>query len=477
MLQRNVTPGFYVSPNATREEYGFDDLGRLDSIATDAYGTAVRIVQVDFEHDSLNRLLEESFQYYGTGTSTFDVTSDYSYGGSQPIGDPAVRRGLGYPGGFQVETVPDPLGRLEEVKLTPNGSTQFTLAQYRYAGASVFQRELWLGSTTSVTTQKAFDDHGRLAELHHQQGSDTFDRYRYTWNDADDLVRKRRDYAPGSTASSSLQTAGELFQYDGFHRLTGAKQGVDAAHADGAYAAATGTGSFAKEFVYGLDPGQNRSSVVVNTPSAMLSSTVYETETDSSRYTKAEGVEPLYDAEGKLVFDGAKYFKYDFRNRLSEVYGVYQTGSSSSALSSGGTQGTELTASQARRVRVADLETGRAELRGRARGNDIAWARGLGRASSQRVSSAITASGEGGAGEGVVDVQPAVLDVAAQGLPLVEVRGVVARADLRRGLPQLAGAPAAAHRPRAGAAVGRAGARRRRARPSATAPRWTGAGS
>jgi RHS repeat-associated protein len=414
VLQRNVTLGFFVSPMATREVFEYDGIGRLASMATDAYSSPhPRVVDVDFTYDSLDRVLNEQFVYYGiTSGNDFDVTSAYTYSGSQPLGDPSFRRNVTYPSGMAVATEPDSIGRLEEVKLTPVGGSQFTLSKYRYAGGDVLHRKTWLGSSgsTVVDTSVGFDDHGRLGSLQHKIGSSTpFDKFSYTWDGAGDLIRKKREI--GTT------TAGQLFQYDGYHRLTGAKHGVPIAQADGTYTAAT---SYAKEVLYTLDPGQNRDQVVVN---AGGTSTVsdYTTESDSPRYSTAEGFTPLYDGEGNMVFDGLHLYMYDFRNRLSEVYGVYPTSSSSSSSALSGTEesrstGTSerrLTPQRARRVRVGDLALGRQELFNRARGNLVDYAKRERSSTTALRSSAITASGDGGGG---AEEEPPTFEVVLEGV-------------------------------------------------------------
>lgn len=364
VLTRSINPGGGVSYLATKEVLTYDTIGRLSHVETRAgSGGSTLMVAVDFDRDSLNRVLEESFQYTAT-SGVHDVTGSYSFtGASEPYGDPSFRRSVTYPSGMKVDLEPDALARLETVKLTPPGGSQFTLSQYRYAGSSMLHRDTTLGSGgPMMSTNVGFDDFGRLSDLSHQIGTGSpFEQFSYTWNDADDLIRKKRVH--GGT------TAGQLYQYDPFHRLTGVKLGVPAPDADGTYQGA----AFAKEITYGLDPGQNRSSVTVQLSGQNPQTTNYTTATNSSRYSQVGTIAPLYDGEGNLVFDGAFYYVYDFRNRIAEVYTVAD---SDEMLQSGSSPMTApLAVSTAQKIRKQDLESGRQQLLSRAGGDLARYAR------------------------------------------------------------------------------------------------------
>lgn len=284
---------------------------------------------VDFDVDSLGRLLKEGFSYTGV-SGTLDVTSGYAVSGSS-VGDPAFRRSLSFPSGFQAEFAPDSLGRLEEVKLTPPQGSQFTLAQYRRAGSGQVSRTTSLGgSSPQMNTTFGFDAFRRLSLVQHQAGTGTpFQKFELTWDSGGDLIRKKHDRVDGSK--------GDLYDHDDYDRLTGAKQGVPSSEIDGDYSSSTGV---AREVTYALDPGQNRTSVTVKLAGQSPVQTTYTPQPNSSRYSAVGGVTPLYDGEGNLAFDGVCYYVYDFRNRLSEVYAVYDE---SSTQSGSGTSRTAVT--------------------------------------------------------------------------------------------------------------------------------------
>lgn len=384
-----TTVGTGVSLLATQENFGFDTIGRLASIETRMATSTPRLlmVNVGLERDTFGRLMQESFAYTGVTGNAADVTSDFSYSGSEAYGDPGFRRKVTYPHNLAVETVPDGVGRLDEVKVTPNGGSQFTLAKYRYAGSQVSQRTMTLGpSGSDVSTTTGYDDFRRLAELKHQLGTSTeLEKFEYTWDSADDLIRKKqtRDYPVGNSN-------GALFENDPFHRLTGAKLGVPSGDIGGSYSSA----SSAKEIEYDLDPGQNRTSVTVTLSGQNPVTTTYTTESASSRYSGVGSVQPIYDGEGNLLYDGNNFYVYDFRNRLSEVYVATDAADPAAGLSQSPPQ-VEISASTAARIRAEDLRGGRQQLLNRASGDLVGYARSVGfttAASALRVDR-ITASG------------------------------------------------------------------------------------
>ena len=119
-----------------------------------------------------------------------------------------------------------------------------------------------------------------------------------------------------------------------------------------------------------------------------------------------------------MVFDGVNFYMYDFRNRLSEVYGVHAVSSQSSTSSESSStesrsSNARLSAGQARRIKIDDLALGRQEISNRARGNLVDYARTEQRSSTSLRSSAITATGEAGIGE---EEEPPTFEIVLEGV-------------------------------------------------------------
>jgi RHS repeat-associated protein len=154
----------------------------------------------------------------------------------------------------------------------------------------------------------------------------------------------------------------------------GAKEGVSAAQIDGGYANAT---TWVKEIVYALDKGNSRSSVTTTLSGQTATTATYTTETDSPRYATVTGYDdPAYDGEGNLLYDGTFWMKYDFKNRLSEVWAYAPLASSSS----GGGAST---------VSPKDLRSAEKVVRERAKGKLLDFAR----KNPRRLSAPVRSSG------------------------------------------------------------------------------------
>ncbi|MFO1052224.1 MAG: RHS repeat-associated core domain-containing protein [Planctomycetota bacterium] len=319
-FQRTVAPGTGVSLLATEETIQFDPLGRIKNAWTDQ-GSSWNLLMggVQFDIDSLGRTSKESFTYTGIEVnSPVDVTSSYVHSGSQVVGDTSFRRTLTYSSGFEIGSVPDPIGRVDTRTLkTPGASSAFNLATYTWGGGTELERVLSIGGSASITKTTALDSYRRLSSLTHQVSGagSPFEQRSFDWTPGGDLLKR------AWTKHDSSQ--GDLFKYDGHHRLTGAKLGV--ANISQSYANATA----AREVNYNLEPGQSRDSVTESLNGSTPTLTDYVNESDSPRYSDVGGIQPLYDGEGNLVFDGQRYLIYDFKNRLSEVWELQASGSQS----------------------------------------------------------------------------------------------------------------------------------------------------
>ena len=120
---------------------------------------------------------------------------------------------------------------------------------------------------------REFDGHFRLAALDHRPNgaSSPTMRWEYGWADSGMMDSKKfvHDKNDGSD--------GDLFDYDGLHRLVGSKLGVP--DTTTSYAAA----AYALEIAYSLDDAQNRNSVT-ETLSGQAGVTTTYGESDN-RYT------------------------------------------------------------------------------------------------------------------------------------------------------------------------------------------------
>jgi RHS repeat-associated protein len=315
LLTRTVTAGAGVSLLATKETFGYDNVGRMTSMRTD-WGSNRDLLMVDevFTPDSLGRNGSETFRYYGAGGVTTDpvvIASSYVISGA--VEDPSFRRSLSYSSGHVVGTAPDAVSRLKSMTLSvPGGSQGASLASYRWGGGQVMRRSLnYVGTSNNQVTEFSFDAYRRLSTLKDtlNGGPSPYSQFDFEWDAAGNLLKEKYSKVNGQV--------GDRFSYDPFDRVTGAKLGVKTqADMDGAYSSAQSI----KEIAYALDPGNSRDLVTETPDGGAPVTTDYTTEGGSPRYQQVGGVFPLYDGEGNCVFDGTYYLVYDFKNRLSEVY-------------------------------------------------------------------------------------------------------------------------------------------------------------
>jgi RHS repeat-associated protein len=315
LLTRTVTAGSGVSLLATKETFGYDNVGRMTSMRTD-WGSNRDLLMVDevFVPDSLGRNGSETFRYYGAGGVTTDpvvIASSFAISGGGE--DPTFRRSLTYSSGHVVGTSPDAVSRLKSMTLSvPGGSQGASLASYRWGGGQVLRRSLnYVGTSNSQVTEFSFDAYRRLSTLKDtlNGGPSPYSQFDFEWDAAGNLLKEKYTKVNGQV--------GDRFSYDPFDRVTGAKLGVKTqADMDGAY----GSAQSIKEIAYALDPGNSRDLVTETPDGGTPTTTDYTTEGGSPRYQQVGGVFPLYDGEGNCVFDGTYYLAYDFKNRLSEVY-------------------------------------------------------------------------------------------------------------------------------------------------------------
>jgi len=154
----------HLSAMTTREEWGYDDFGRVNSARTrwSSFNdpNAPNLVLATASWDTLGRLEQEGFQW---ADAAGPVTVKSGWDMSQSSKDPSFRRSLTTASGFVMTFLPDNAGKLMETHLKePGGSSSFTLAKWRFEGGRVlgrrilFKRHLLLRdkTTPSFTTPK-----------------------------------------------------------------------------------------------------------------------------------------------------------------------------------------------------------------------------------------------------------------------------------------------------------------------------------
>jgi RHS repeat-associated protein len=287
--------------------------------AGNAVDTAVPVNSGTVQVDSLGRVRSSFAVPSPVGTNALAVVSEYDAGAM-------FRTGVQYLDGLATGSKPlrlgfdaDAVGRLASVDWD-HGSpgTLHGLATYGYQGEFAEHRVLQLSSVNTIETDRSFDAYGRLASI-----LDSLDLngtissaggFQYVYDDSSNLLEEV--YVGGKLTSGEVA---DHFVPDDFNRLKTALLGV-----------ASGGGSQWKSVDYELDAAQNRSSVT-QTKSGSSTTDVYSRATGTNRYS---GVGPsgsqatiLHDQRGNVIFDGHKSYKYDFKNRLVEVFDVVVTAS------------------------------------------------------------------------------------------------------------------------------------------------------
>ncbi|MBZ0221188.1 MAG: hypothetical protein K8I01_12250, partial [Candidatus Methylomirabilis sp.] len=285
-----------------------------------------------FDTDSLGRVHQARFLSAFAPSHTLTVSSTFSDGNP-------YRETLSYGGSLSLEGANmsfghDAIGRLTEVQWNkaPGASgAARVLAQYSWAGGLRRQRTVRYGSTDypqGVSTF-SFDPLGRLTMIRDNVYTDattwtTKSQFEYAYDEASNLTKEIYTKVGGAV--------GDRFAYDAYDRLTQGWMGVDATTM-GNTANPTGfdASHMHEELTYGLDNANNRYSSSTQTGSDP-SVTDYTIEAGTNRYDKVTvpgaTTDPIltYDKRGNLTYDGRLVYKYDFLNRLQEVWRVLPAG-------------------------------------------------------------------------------------------------------------------------------------------------------
>ncbi len=333
LIERKLDPAlpipFAVSRLAVAETIEYDAIGRRVGFDTHSQGVYTgALAEVTDDWDTLNRKTSTDFAFlpavYTNDDSVLGVESGFllSNGTDQ---DFHYRRTLKTSGdgvgtNFQIGITPDALGRMQSSTLGVAGGTAQPLADYRFVGSRVLHRSSHVhgNGAVNIPTTKGWDGQERLATwTTSASGSGTaFAYYQYHHNDEGRILRKVYDKVGITPPSGSVD--GDAFELDDVYRLVDAKLGMVTSDPDPDNTSYSSL-SFHTRREFGYDLGQSRAHVT-ETIAGNSSTDNYALQTDSSRYVTAGGASLAYDGAGNCIDDGRYVYKYDFRNRLSEVY-------------------------------------------------------------------------------------------------------------------------------------------------------------
>lgn len=331
-----------------------DGLGRIeqnDYYADPAAPTIMGVGQTF--RDSIGRVHRERYNFALAASNVIETVSTYSGG------DP-YRAKLDYLDGLdqpfqapwqqklKLDFTHDTRGRLDSLSWntagTATGGTSTLLASYGWAGGLRRTRQMTLGGSFSPQFDSVFsyDEFGRLTQIK-DEFSDTDpltpgsagspvvkSQFDYTYDEVGNLTKEAYAKVDGS--------AGNRFAYDEFHRLATAWMGVASTvmlHTGdpGAFSATT----MHERLTYGLDGASNRTATSSETAASgapLIENYVLQAsgaQGPSNRYASVSqaavggtgAVVPYeYDGRGNLTCDGNFVYKYDYMNRLQEVWRI-----------------------------------------------------------------------------------------------------------------------------------------------------------
>jgi RHS repeat-associated protein len=318
----------------TRDFIERDAIGRI--AGTEYWGSETGgflYGEEEFHQDSVGRVHSE--RYRSVFAPTHWLINNTSYVGPNPY-----RSGLSYtdtlngvPSAFEkanLSMTHDSIGRLTEIgwdRAEGAGGAMATLAEYDYAGGMRRQRDVRFTNTASGPRSQTvfqYDRFDRLLQIRDkvqpQVGLEfTASQFDYEYDQAHNLTKEHYVKVAGGV--------GDRFTYDAYHRLATAKMGCDAV------AMGAGPGTVHETLTYGLDGVNNRTSVVSQQGSTQTT-TGYGLQGGSHPQGASNRYDSLtvsgtsrttflkYDDRGNMTFDGRFYYRYDYLNRLQEVWKV-----------------------------------------------------------------------------------------------------------------------------------------------------------
>lgn len=231
----------------------------------------------------------------------------------------------------------DSIGRLADVQWDAapgGGSAMHALAEYQWVGSLRRSRTVRYGTANHPQGRSNFsyDTYGRLTQIvddvwASSSAFTTESKFDYEYDSASSLIRETYVKVGGGTGG------GDRFAYDAYHRLARAWMGVNAA----TMATTTDPTSFDssqmhEQLTYGLDPANNRGHCTSTTAATGQVDSDYvvqdlaHSQGPSNRYDRVStGIVFEHDERGNLTYDGNFAYRYDYMNRLQEVWRVLPT--------------------------------------------------------------------------------------------------------------------------------------------------------
>ena len=290
-----------------------------------ANGTPVipaRLMDAKTTYDSISRVHEESWSVYVNWAQVMKTKSTFGTADR-------FRSTMRYEDGNNAQNLEvgfgdDAVNRLTSVTWTRPGvgSGALPLAGYSWLGSMRQQRTSTYGGASPLATgveSYTYDQYGRMTQMKDDVTPTggtavTRNQFDYVYNDAHNLVKEI--YAKVNAK------AGDRYTYDAYHRIKDAYMGVDTTVMAGADPTSFNASTMNKRITYDLDAAQNRTNVRETDASGAVDYLYQGTLDPSNRYTQAHDAKPEYDNRGNLTFDGKFYYRYDFLNRLQEVWKV-----------------------------------------------------------------------------------------------------------------------------------------------------------
>jgi RHS repeat-associated protein len=280
-------------------------------------------------YDSLSRAHEESWSVYVNPAQVMKTKSTFGTADR-------VRSTMRYENGLSTQDLEvgfgdDAINRMSSVNWTRPGvgTGALTLAGYSWLGSMRQQRTNTYGGATTQATGVSvytYDQYGRMTQMRDDVTpatppvslAVTLNQFDYVYNDAHNLVKEEYTKVSGK--------AGDRFTYDAYHRLKDAYMGVNSTVMAGGDPTSFNASTMTKAFNYELDAAQNRTNVNESTAAGTEVTPYYLVGDGSNRYQYVGNARPEYDNRGNLTFDGRFYYRYDFLNRLQEVWKVIKEG-------------------------------------------------------------------------------------------------------------------------------------------------------
>jgi RHS repeat-associated protein len=342
MIQRAmVKHGALISLWNTKEILKRDAIGRLTEM--NVFGSlaatggvpdhALPIATEEFQTDSLGRTHKEEYSFTFAPANALEVTSSWSGGNPYRSGlDYADNLGSGSTAPLSMEFGHDTIGRLTSVDWTGHSGSTTALADYGWVGGLRRNRFVRYSASSNPEGKTSFgyDQYNRLTQIKDEllNGTSTapiLSQFDYEYDLASNLVKEEYAKVGGGV--------GDRFAYDDYHRLTKAWMGVDATlMLDPLNPSGWVSGQMHSYLTYDLDDANNRTETKV-LDAGGTATTDYDLQGGShpqgpsNRYDavgpSGGALTPYeYDGRGNLIRDGVFVFRYDYLNRLQEVWKI-----------------------------------------------------------------------------------------------------------------------------------------------------------